>query len=1217
MLDAKDAAVTIAKPDAVTMNITSTATNNLIKWVDFSIAGGTNRETVAFDNNNYLNYVTGHARSDIMGTLTGGGNIWLVNPNGILIGDNATVNVGSLYLSTRTLNDEQLASYSAATSALFPATPDNGAIGDVINMGKLNATSISVEGNNITFKNVADVTKGGTIGNDGKITGGTAHNDSAVTLTANSGGEIHIGSRVSLLATEPAVTPGYTMSGTDKKYMYKLIINTNELNALAPTANYMLACDLDMSAVSNFSPIGTSLMPFKGRFDGLNHEIKNLVINREGNNSVGLFGYVKDATIENLGLSGGSITGKEEVGGIVGEITYESNSTTIRNVYNKNSVTGENRVGGIVGFISTFNGTPTGQIIIQNVYNTGEITGTSSDGIFVGVGGIVGRFNRHYEEGSITSAYNTGNVTGAGACVGGIVGYNRGLIENTYNTGTITGSSYASGIVGSGEFSRATTIKYSYNDGTVTVNEGGERPDDPARDFENWTIDTDGTNSTAAWRRYGSDLPILKAFLTRKDYYTSDTKVYNGAETGDVNEGHSYGLTTQTSTQEGGIDWASDVYKVTPKELTVAGGVNKIYDGTDTATLTANNLSGVVAGDTLTVSTTSAKYADKNAGTGKTVTYAGLTLGGTKAGNYTISASGSTTGNITAKEITATFADVSKTYDGTKNVTAGAGLLTGVLSGETVTVSGTAAFEDKNVGTNKKVNYSSVTLGGTDAGNYTLASDTAEGKGSISKADVTFSVGNGYSRAYDGTTGATGATLTKTAGTIYDGDSFSGGTFTFADKNAGEGKTLNVSGVTINDGNNGGNYNVTYTAGTGSITAKDVSVTFGSTTKVYDGTTSATLGKAMFDGLIAADQGKVDVTADAEYTGDKNVGTDKTVKYSNMTLTGKEAGNYRIASGGNAYSEVTMTNGSITRKALSLVANPVTITEGEATPTTWSGNLTGFVADEGLGANDVYFFALDDPAASSVGKYSITGTLKIGDNEPATSGDYGDNYTFANAASNATAFTISAKPAPEPTPTPTPEPTPTPTPTPTPEPTPTPQQPEPKPQNIVEKVTGNPGVAKEYTDVMVSLNSDTNTVLPTANMMPTESVAPTNSVLPTGNNQPTGSAQPTEKAQENNAASGEQNGAQEQNGLLPAQPTAGAQPAAGRQETQLGGTYTDINMPKSMSVEALAAALNGEKTQQSGAPAASNTAPVEPTAAMSENPQGSEPAADGASDEDV
>ena len=60
-----------------------------------------------------------------------------------------------------------------------------------------------------------------------------------------------------------------------------------------------------------------------------------------------------------------------------------------------------------------------------------------------------------------------------------------------------------------------------------------------------------------------------------------------------------------------------------------------------------------------------------------------------------------------------------------------------------------------------------------------------------------------------------------------------------------------------------------------------------------------------------------------------------------------------------------------------------------------------------------------------------------------------------------------------------------------------------------------------------------------------------------------------------------------------------------------GVTKCEVSLlTNSMSVEALAAALNGEKTQQSGAPAASNTAPAEPTAAMSGEPQGSEPAAD-------
>lgn len=100
VLDAKDAAVSIS--GTTNMNITSEATNNLIKWVDFSIGSG---EKVAFGAQNYLNYVTGSARSDILGTLTGGGHIYIVNPNGILIGSGATVNVGHLHLSTRNMTD--------------------------------------------------------------------------------------------------------------------------------------------------------------------------------------------------------------------------------------------------------------------------------------------------------------------------------------------------------------------------------------------------------------------------------------------------------------------------------------------------------------------------------------------------------------------------------------------------------------------------------------------------------------------------------------------------------------------------------------------------------------------------------------------------------------------------------------------------------------------------------------------------------------------------------------------------------------------------------------------------------------------------------------------------------------------------------------------------------------------------------------------------------
>ena len=84
---------------ATAMNITSNATNNIIGWEDFSIQRG---ETVNFDNKNYLNLVRGKGSSFIDGTMTaGGGNIYLINPNGVIFGKTAEVNVGNLYVSTQ------------------------------------------------------------------------------------------------------------------------------------------------------------------------------------------------------------------------------------------------------------------------------------------------------------------------------------------------------------------------------------------------------------------------------------------------------------------------------------------------------------------------------------------------------------------------------------------------------------------------------------------------------------------------------------------------------------------------------------------------------------------------------------------------------------------------------------------------------------------------------------------------------------------------------------------------------------------------------------------------------------------------------------------------------------------------------------------------------------------------------------------------------------
>ena len=89
------------------MDITQNGKNGIIKWEDFSIGANA---TVNFKSNtnnfNTLNYVTGSNMSQIYGKMNAtNGNIYLVNPNGVQIGNSAQINVGSLYVSTKKIDD--------------------------------------------------------------------------------------------------------------------------------------------------------------------------------------------------------------------------------------------------------------------------------------------------------------------------------------------------------------------------------------------------------------------------------------------------------------------------------------------------------------------------------------------------------------------------------------------------------------------------------------------------------------------------------------------------------------------------------------------------------------------------------------------------------------------------------------------------------------------------------------------------------------------------------------------------------------------------------------------------------------------------------------------------------------------------------------------------------------------------------------------------------
>ncbi len=578
------------------MTITQSGSNGIIKWDSFDVGGSA---TVNFRGDaggyNVLNYVNGANASQIYGTINANnnGNIFIVNPAGVQIGNSAQINVGSLYVSNQNLDTVDWSSIPANTDVnTFLNQYDTHTNAELMSLGNINITN--VKNGNVTFEG-----NGRIVIDTERIKSNDLVTENFIVRTndANNvllGYDAYVGTDVN----NDGTIDGY--AGQNKTFANNVFVNNSatatavegymwvedveQLQAINTnlSGNYALRNSIDATATSSWNDEGTDTdinegfksigidengyiiktdvntdngvvkkNGFYGNFDGLDYNIFGLTINRSVEDNVGLFGAVDGATINNVTLVGGEITGKDNVGAIVGS----ANNTTLTNVVNSAAVSGNSNVGGIVGSATNS--------AIKDAINTGTINGSGDN-----VGGLIGNLQnskfieatdttKEVEKGLIGNSYNLGDVSGNGHNVGGLVGSasNSTIGDGTnlvYNRMDVTGAYNVGGIVGNME---GTAVQNAENSGTVTA-----------------------TGHTTENYIYHSD-------------YTVDGHNKHNAEGKDDNNGH-YAVATVNVANVGGIAGTSS--KSSIENVTNSGDVSSSVSKNNTNIFEGGNVGGVV-----------------------------------------------------------------------------------------------------------------------------------------------------------------------------------------------------------------------------------------------------------------------------------------------------------------------------------------------------------------------------------------------------------------------------------------------------------------------------------------------------------------------------------------------------------------------------------------------------------------------------------------------
>ncbi len=286
-----------------------------------------------------------------------------------------------------------------------------------------------------------------------------------------------------LLLTSPAQAK-YS-GGTGEPNTPYQIADANDLHQIGVDdedwdAHFILVNDVNLADYNGtqFNIIGTLNHPFAGVFDGNGHTISNFTYTSTGTDYIGIFGVVQDpnSEIKNLRLINPNIdagTGRY-VGSLVGGF---EDGTILKCGVQGGSISGDEMVGGLVGYSGRDR--PFGLLCatILNSYATATVSGNREVGGLVGHNG--GRYGAAFNSsvGIISNCYTTGNVLAIGepnGDIGGLVGFNNelGSISNCYAVGVVLGNS-AGGLVGFNVVGTVTDSFWDVDSSGIDTSDGG------------------------------------------------------------------------------------------------------------------------------------------------------------------------------------------------------------------------------------------------------------------------------------------------------------------------------------------------------------------------------------------------------------------------------------------------------------------------------------------------------------------------------------------------------------------------------------------------------------------------------------------------------------------------------------------------------------------------------------------------------------------------